>query len=83
MHLLQEPTYDKIIVARLRKFVLFERISAAIKGELVLFLLGGVFLRDVSCYFSVLEEGQPREKLECWFHLLFTAFCDDYESLVY
>lgn len=27
--------------------------------------LGGVFLRDVSCYFSVLEEGQPREKLEC------------------
>uniref|UniRef100_A0A665VSX0 Diacylglycerol kinase n=1 Tax=Echeneis naucrates TaxID=173247 RepID=A0A665VSX0_ECHNA len=21
------------------------------------------------CYFSVLEEGQPREKLECWFHL--------------
>uniref|UniRef100_A0A3Q0T5C4 Diacylglycerol kinase n=1 Tax=Amphilophus citrinellus TaxID=61819 RepID=A0A3Q0T5C4_AMPCI len=26
--------------------------------------LFGVFLRDVSCYFSVLEEGQPREKLE-------------------
>ncbi|XP_049894537.1 diacylglycerol kinase, alpha b isoform X2 [Epinephelus moara] len=30
---------------------------------------GGVFLRDVSCYFSVLEEGQPREKLEYTFKL--------------
>ncbi|XP_054472326.1 diacylglycerol kinase, alpha b isoform X4 [Anoplopoma fimbria] len=30
---------------------------------------GGVFLRDVSCYFSVLEEGQPREKLEFTFKL--------------
>ncbi|KAM6946538.1 diacylglycerol kinase, alpha b isoform 2-T2 [Lycodopsis pacificus] len=30
---------------------------------------GGVFLRDVSCYFTVLEEGQPREKLECTFKL--------------
>ncbi|KAL7406991.1 hypothetical protein ABVT39_001215 [Epinephelus coioides] len=30
---------------------------------------GGVFLRDVSCYFSVLEEGQPREKLEYTFRL--------------
>uniref|UniRef100_A0A8C4DGJ8 Diacylglycerol kinase n=1 Tax=Dicentrarchus labrax TaxID=13489 RepID=A0A8C4DGJ8_DICLA len=29
----------------------------------------GVFLRDVSCYFSVLEEGQPREKLEFTFKL--------------
>nr|XP_057911838.1 diacylglycerol kinase, alpha b isoform X3 [Doryrhamphus excisus] len=28
-----------------------------------------VFLQDVSCYFSVLEEGQPREKLECCFKL--------------
>uniref|UniRef100_A0A4W6FWN0 Diacylglycerol kinase n=1 Tax=Lates calcarifer TaxID=8187 RepID=A0A4W6FWN0_LATCA len=27
------------------------------------------FLRDVSCYFSVLEEGQPREKLEFTFKL--------------
>ncbi|XP_029287345.1 diacylglycerol kinase, alpha b isoform X3 [Cottoperca gobio] len=30
---------------------------------------GGVFLRDVSCYFSVLEEGQPQEKLEFTFKL--------------
>ncbi|KAM3878421.1 diacylglycerol kinase alpha-like [Diretmus argenteus] len=30
---------------------------------------GEVFLRDVSCYFSVLEEGQPREKLEFTFKL--------------
>ncbi|XP_037534876.1 diacylglycerol kinase, alpha b [Nematolebias whitei] len=28
-----------------------------------------VFLQDVSCYFSVLEEGQPREKLEFTFKL--------------
>uniref|UniRef100_A0A672J017 Diacylglycerol kinase n=1 Tax=Salarias fasciatus TaxID=181472 RepID=A0A672J017_SALFA len=31
-------------------------------------------LRDVSCYFSVLEDGQPREKLECWFHEHFVKF---------
>ncbi|KAM9800380.1 diacylglycerol kinase, alpha b isoform 1-T1 [Syngnathus typhle] len=30
---------------------------------------GGVLLRDMSCYFSVLEEGQPREKLEFTFKL--------------
>uniref|UniRef100_A0A7N6ADD5 Diacylglycerol kinase n=1 Tax=Anabas testudineus TaxID=64144 RepID=A0A7N6ADD5_ANATE len=30
---------------------------------------GGVFLRDVSCYFSVLEDGQPRDKLEFTFKL--------------
>ncbi|XP_013857472.1 diacylglycerol kinase, alpha b isoform X2 [Austrofundulus limnaeus] len=30
---------------------------------------GRVFLQDVSCYFSVLEEGQPREKLEFTFKL--------------
>uniref|UniRef100_A0A672IWY2 Diacylglycerol kinase n=1 Tax=Salarias fasciatus TaxID=181472 RepID=A0A672IWY2_SALFA len=30
--------------------------------------------RDVSCYFSVLEDGQPREKLECWFHEHFVKF---------
>ncbi|XP_071393622.1 diacylglycerol kinase, alpha b isoform X2 [Centroberyx affinis] len=30
---------------------------------------GGVFLRDVSCYFSVLEEAQPQEKLEFTFKL--------------
>uniref|UniRef100_A0A7N8Y1L8 Diacylglycerol kinase n=1 Tax=Mastacembelus armatus TaxID=205130 RepID=A0A7N8Y1L8_9TELE len=29
----------------------------------------GVFLRDVSCYFSVLEDGQPRDKLEFTFKL--------------
>lgn len=33
-------------------------------------LSGGVFLRDVSCYFSVLEDGRPRDKLECGFLLL-------------
>ncbi|XP_034388922.1 diacylglycerol kinase, alpha b isoform X2 [Cyclopterus lumpus] len=30
---------------------------------------GGVFLRDVSCYFSVLEKGLPRDKLEFSFTL--------------
>uniref|UniRef100_A0A3P9L3Z5 Diacylglycerol kinase n=1 Tax=Oryzias latipes TaxID=8090 RepID=A0A3P9L3Z5_ORYLA len=30
---------------------------------------GRVYLRDVSCYFSVLEEAQPREKLEFTFKL--------------
>uniref|UniRef100_A0A8C2XNC4 Diacylglycerol kinase n=1 Tax=Cyclopterus lumpus TaxID=8103 RepID=A0A8C2XNC4_CYCLU len=34
----------------------------------------GVFLRDVSCYFSVLEKGLPRDKLECWFHPPFDHF---------
>ncbi|XP_061920174.1 diacylglycerol kinase alpha-like isoform X2 [Entelurus aequoreus] len=29
----------------------------------------GVLLRDMSCYFSVLEDGQPREKLEFTFKL--------------
>uniref|UniRef100_A0A8B9L894 Diacylglycerol kinase n=1 Tax=Astyanax mexicanus TaxID=7994 RepID=A0A8B9L894_ASTMX len=33
---------------------------------------GGVCIKDVSCYFSVLEDGNPRDKLECkilLFHL--------------
>lgn len=40
------------------------------------FLSGGVFLRDVSCYFSVLEERQPREKLECWLNQPFYTISD-------
>ncbi|XP_010879734.2 diacylglycerol kinase, alpha b isoform X1 [Esox lucius] len=30
---------------------------------------GGVYLKEVSCYFSVLEEGLPRDKLEFTFKL--------------
>ncbi|KAJ7999536.1 hypothetical protein DPEC_G00195440 [Dallia pectoralis] len=30
---------------------------------------GGVYLKEVSCYFTVLEEGQPRDKLEFTFKL--------------
>lgn len=37
---------------------------------------GGVFLRDLSCYFSVLEDGRPRDKLECGFLLLSALFYD-------
>uniref|UniRef100_A0A6Q2Y220 Diacylglycerol kinase n=1 Tax=Esox lucius TaxID=8010 RepID=A0A6Q2Y220_ESOLU len=32
-------------------------------------LSGGVYLKEVSCYFSVLEEGLPRDKLEFTFKL--------------
>uniref|UniRef100_A0A665VT75 Diacylglycerol kinase n=1 Tax=Echeneis naucrates TaxID=173247 RepID=A0A665VT75_ECHNA len=42
------------------------------------------------CYFSVLEEGQPREKLECWFHLppqhfltcLFPFSCHEVDRII-
>lgn len=41
----------------------------------------GVFLRDVSCYFSVLEDGRPRDKLECGF-LLLSAFNVVWQNLI-
>ncbi|XP_029007435.1 diacylglycerol kinase, alpha b isoform X2 [Betta splendens] len=54
-----------------RLFCYFQNVetdgSAKTKGSLP--KGGGVFLRDVSCYFSVLEEGQPRDKLEFTFKL--------------
>lgn len=44
--------------------------------------LDGVFLRDVSCYFSVLEDARPRDKLECGF-LLLSAFNVVWQHLIY
>lgn len=41
----------------------------------------GVFLRDVSCYFSVLEDARPRDKLECGF-LLLSAFNVAWQHLI-
>uniref|UniRef100_A0A3Q3N7C8 Diacylglycerol kinase n=1 Tax=Labrus bergylta TaxID=56723 RepID=A0A3Q3N7C8_9LABR len=37
---------------------------------------GGVFLRDVSCYFSVLEEGQPRRSLNVVTFKLYDKDCN-------
>uniref|UniRef100_A0AAQ4RU00 Diacylglycerol kinase n=2 Tax=Gasterosteus aculeatus aculeatus TaxID=481459 RepID=A0AAQ4RU00_GASAC len=52
-----------------RLFHYFQHVEHDTSGKSPLPEGGGVFLRDVSCYFSVLEEGQPREKLEFTFKL--------------
>ncbi|XP_069012482.1 diacylglycerol kinase, alpha b [Embiotoca jacksoni] len=52
-----------------RLFCYFKHVEQAGSSKCFLPKGGGVFLRDVSCYFSVLEEGQPREKLEFTFKL--------------
>uniref|UniRef100_A0A671YIE1 Diacylglycerol kinase n=1 Tax=Sparus aurata TaxID=8175 RepID=A0A671YIE1_SPAAU len=52
-----------------RLFCYFQRVDQDGAAKCTLHKAGGVFLRDVSCYFSVLEERQPREKLEFTFKL--------------
>uniref|UniRef100_A0A8C9XCB4 Diacylglycerol kinase n=1 Tax=Sander lucioperca TaxID=283035 RepID=A0A8C9XCB4_SANLU len=52
-----------------RLFRYFQHVSSLVQRFRIFLSSGGVFLRDVSCYFSVLEEGQPREKLEFTFKL--------------
>ncbi|XP_075997440.1 diacylglycerol kinase, alpha b [Genypterus blacodes] len=52
-----------------RLFRYFQPVDKDGSGKSSLPKGGGVLLRDMSCYFSVLEEGQPREKLEFTFKL--------------
>ncbi|XP_019736854.1 diacylglycerol kinase, alpha b isoform X1 [Hippocampus comes] len=52
-----------------RYFQNVEQDGSTTTTQAKVFSPGGVFLRDMSCYFSVLEEGQPREKLEFTFKL--------------
>ncbi|KAK7915643.1 hypothetical protein WMY93_011404 [Mugilogobius chulae] len=52
-----------------RLFRYFKHVDHNGAGKCQLQKAGGVFLQDVSCYFSVLEDGQPREKLEFTFKL--------------
>lgn len=52
-----------------RLYRYFKHVDHEATGNCPLQKGGGVFLRDVSCYFSVLEDGQPRDKLEFTFKL--------------
>lgn len=74
VHLVQQQNYDKILTLISHQFssaVFLKKTSLNLRTVFVSCFSGGVFLRDVSCYFSVLEKEQPREKLECWFDLSF------------
>ncbi|TNN44470.1 Diacylglycerol kinase alpha [Liparis tanakae] len=52
-----------------RLFHYFQHVEHDASSKSPLPRRGGVFLRDVSCYFSVLEKGLPRDKLEFTFKL--------------